>query len=505
MNGFFFSPDGNWIGFSSGVDNTLKRISISGGPAQTICALDGILRGGSWGPDDTIVFATAASKGLRRVPAAGGEPQVLTKVDPAKRETDHHWPEVLPDGKGVVFTAWSGTAERSRIVALSLPTGEVSEVVRGGSQPHFSPTGHLVYAQGGTLRAVRFNAGSLEAVGDPTPIMEGVASVPSGAANYAVAADGSLVYVKGSAGAAVGQRTLVWVDRQGRQEAINVPARAYTYARLSPDGTRVALDARDQQNDIWIWDLARETLQRLTNDPGLNRSPVWTPDGTRVAFTAERDGYVESIYWQKADGSGVPERLSVGSTIQMPASFSPDGKRLLINTPLAPPWNVGMLSLEGERREETLLKTKFSENNGDVSPHGRWLAYESDESGQGQVYLAPFPDVNTSKRQVSTGGGTRPLWSKDGRELFYYVAPDTVMAVPVSPGPNLALGKPAVVVKGSYARAVSPGRHYDVSPDGKRFLLLKDVETAPGAKPVPPEIHFVQHWAEELNRLVPAK
>jgi serine/threonine-protein kinase len=505
--GFFFSPDGNWIGFSSNVDNTLKRISVSGGPSQTICALDGFLRGASWGPDDTIVFATQASKGLRRVPAAGGAAQVLTKVDPARGETDHFWPEVLPDGKGVVFTAWNGTAERSRIVALTLssgPSGNVSDVVRGGSQPHVSPTGHLVYAAGGTLSAIWFNAGSLEAVGNPVPVMEGVASSPdAGAANYAIAADGSLVYVKGSL-TAVGQRTLVWVDRKGQESAINVPPRAYTYARLSPDGTRVALDARDQQNDIWIWDLGRETLQRLTTDPGLNRAPVWTPDGTRVAFTAAPEGSVESIYWQKADGSGVPERLRVGSTIQGPASFSPDGKRLVFNTPLFAPHDIGMLSLDGERREEMLLKAKFSETNGAVSPDGRWLAYQSDESGQAEVYLAPFPDVNTSKRQVSTRGGTRPLWSKDGRELFYYVAPDTIMALPVRPGADVVLGNPQVVVKGPYAVAVNAGRHYDVSPDGQRFLLLKDVPAADGQKPAAPEIHLVQHWAEELKAKMPA-
>ena len=501
--GFFFSPDGTWIGFNNGSDQTLKRIAVSGGPSQTICALDGPLRGGSWGPDDTIVFATQNSHSLRRVPAAGGEAQVLTKVDPAKGETDHFWPEVLPDSKGVVFTAWNGTAERSRIVALSLSSGTISDVVRGGSQPHFSPTGHLVYAVGGTLRAVRFSTASLEAVGDPASVMEGVASTPIGGSNYAIAVDGSLLYVKGSV-LAVPPRTLVWVDRQGREEAINVPPRAYTYARLSPDGTRVALDARDQQNDIWIWDLGRETLQRLTTDPGLNRAPVWTPDGTRVAFTAAPEGIVESIYWQKADGSGAPERLSVGSTIQWPGSFAPDGKRLVFNTPLVPPYDIGMLNIEGERREEMLVKTNFNETNGAVSADGRWLAYESSESGQNEVYLAPFPDVHTSKRPVSTRGGTRPLWSKDGRELFYYVTPDTIMAVPVRLGADVVLGNPQVVVKGPYAVAINNGRHYDVSPDGKRFLLLKDAETAAGAKPAAPEIHLVLNWAEELKAKVPA-
>ncbi len=503
--GVFFSPDGQSIAFFSVLDSTLKRVSFSGGPAQTICVVEGQLRGGSWGPDGTIVFATNGSKGLRRVPATGGAVQVLTMIDPATGDQNHWWPEVLPDGKSVLFTAWNGTFARSRIVALSLASGKVSEVVRGGSQPHISPTGHLVYAVGTTLRAVRFNAANLEPTGESASVMDGVAASGNlGASNYAISADGSLFYVKGSL-SIIRPRSLVWVDRQGRQEAINVPPRAYTYARLSPDGTRVALDARDQQNDIWVWDLARETLQRLTNDPGMNRGPTWTPDGTRVAFTAERDG-LESIYWQNADGSGLPERLSVGSTGQVPNAFSHDGKRLVFDSPMSPPYDLGVLTVDGARRDEMLLTTTFSETNGVVSPDDHWLAYQSNESGQDEIYLSAFPDVGTSKRQVSNLGGTRPLWSKDGRELFYYVAPDTIMAVPVTPGPTPVLGKPAVVVKGAFAVAVNNGRHYDVSADGKRFLLLKDVEAKAGeSAPAAPEMRLVQHWTDELTRLVPAK
>jgi serine/threonine-protein kinase len=296
----------------------------------------------------------------------------------------------------------------------------------------------------------------------------------------------------------------VWIDRQGRLEAIDAPARAYVYARLSPDGTRVALDARDQQNDIWILDLKRGGLQRLTTDPGLNRLPVWTPDGTRVAFTSAHDGK-EDIYWRAVDGSGPMERLSVGSTSQGPVSFSPDGKRLVFITPVGGPYDLGVLSLDGSRREDVLLKTSFNELNALVSPDGRWLAYESDESARSEIYLSPFPEITASKRQVSTNGGSRPLWSKDGRELFYYVPPGTIMAVPVTPRPNLALGRPAVAVNSPYAAAGNYNpRHYDVSPDGQRFLFLKDAETSGANKPVSPEIRLVQNWAEELKRLVPA-
>jgi serine/threonine-protein kinase len=502
--GFFFSPDGNWIAFGSSLDNTLKRTAVSGGPPQTICALDGQLRGGSWGPDDTIVFATANSKGLRRVPAAGGEVEVLTKVDSARGETDHFWPEVLPDGRGVVFTAWNGTVERSRIVALSLPSASISEVVRGGSQPHLAPTGHLLYDVGGRLLAVQFDTGRLAVVGNPVPVMEGVASsAPTGAAPYAIAADGSLLYVRGTSTTGVGQRTLVWVNRKGQEEPIAAPPRAYTYARLSPDGTRVALDARDEQNDIWIWDFARQTLQRLTNDAGMNRSPAWTPDGKRVAFTAERDG-VESVHWQAFDGSGTIERLSTGTQLEMPTAFSPDGTRLIFGTPGSPPYNLGVISLEATRTATMLLQSTADERNGEISPDGRWLAYESNESGRPEVYVRPFPNVDGARQLVSTGGGTRPLWSRNGSELFYYVAPDTIMALPVRLGAEVVLGNPQVGAKGPYSVAINAGRHYDVSADGQRFLVLKDAQAPDGQEPAAPEIHLVQHWVQELEAKLPA-
>jgi serine/threonine-protein kinase len=495
---FFFSPDGEWVGFAANSGSVLKRVSVHGGPAQEICKLDGAWRGGVWGDDGMIVFSTTNSKGLRRVPASGGEPQVLTKIDPANGETDHVLPVVLPHG-GVVFTAWNASVDRSRIVALA-PSGRIVELIRGGSSPQVSSTGHLLYYADGAVRAVRFDSSRLEVSGNAVPVIEGVAAGTAGAANYAVASDGTVAYIAGDSGAFLGQRTLVWVDRQGRQEDIKIAPRAFTYARLSPDGTRVALDARDQQNDIWIFDLSRETLTRLTTDPGLNRGPVWSPDSTRVAFTAERDG-LESIYWQKADGSGQLDRLSVGSSIQGPASFSPDGKRLVFITPLSAPYDLGFLDLEGERREHMLFTTKFNETNGALDPRsGRWLAYESNESGQAEVYLAPFPDVTASKKQVSTQGGTRPVWSKDGRELFYYVEPGTIMSVPVTLEPTLTLGKPTVVVKGSYAVAVNNGPHYDVSPDGKRFLLLKDAASTVGERRAP-ELHVIEHFDQQLKQV----
>ena len=216
----------------------------------------------------------------------------------------------------------------------------------------------------------------------------------------------------------------MWVNRNGREEPITAPPRAYTYARLSPDGTRLALDIRDQQSDIWIWDLARQNLQPLTNDSGFNRLPIWTPDGKRVAFSAERDG-VESVYWQASDGSGTMERLSSGTQGQSPMAFSPDGKQLVFSTPHGRrPFDLGRIDMSTPTRTTTMmLHSPWSEANAEISPDGHWLAYQSNESGQDEVWVRPFPNVETERHQVSRGGGTRPLWSPTGRELFYYVEP----------------------------------------------------------------------------------
>jgi len=262
----------------------------------------------------------------------------------------------------------------------------------------------------------------------------------------------------------------------------------------------VALDVREETNDIWIWDLTRQTLTRLTRDPGLNRSPIWTPDGRRVAFSAVRDG-TEAIYWQAADGSGSAERLTQSEDVQLPTSFSQDGTKLLFDQPGTAPYNLGVASLTGERKTELILREEFSEGQGVISPDGRWLAYQSNESGSNEVYVRPFPEVNTGRWQVSTGGGTRPLWARNGRELFYYLPPGVVMAVQVLERPRFAAGAPQVVFKGTYLSPQTE-RMYDVSPDGRRFLMIKNAPQDGEALP-PPQLVVVQNWFEELKRLVP--
>ncbi len=505
----FFSPDAAWLGFADMNEGAWRKVSILGGPPVTLWkgptsfrdARDQA-RGATWGPDDTIIFAHAAvGTGLFRGPAAGGAPEVLTTPDASKGEQNHWWPEFLPGGRGVLFTIVKGAGDQNREIALlDVHTRQHKVLIPGGSQARYTATGHIVYGAEGTLRAVPFDLGRLEVTGAAVTVVENVTTVASSrTVNFAMSANGSLVYATG--GPSFGRRTLVWVDRDGREEPVNIPPRAYRVVRLSPSGTQVAL----WDNDIWIFDLVREVLHRLTTDSGGSpraiRSPVWSPNGERVAFSAGRDGNTASIYWQTADGSGSAERLSDEKTEQIPASFTPDGTKLLFVQPGTLSNDIGMIALDAGRRTTMLLTATFWESSPEVSPDGRWLAYESNESGRDlEIYVRPVLYPNVSRRQISTNGGVNPLWSRVGRELFYWIQPDTIMRVPVESGPELRLGAPTVAVRGSYAVRWGLDRHYDISPDGKRFLLLKETD-----EQNPPHANVVLNWFEEQKRLVPTK
>jgi hypothetical protein len=295
---------------------------ITGGPAVTLCRVEGGGgRGAVWGSDGTIVFAPGTTGvGLRRVSEAGGEPTVLTTPNRDRSEASHHWPEFLPGGHAVLFTITSAegpSPENSQVALLDLQTGTQKVLLRGGSHAHYVSSGHLVYGAAGTLRAVAFDLGRLETVATPIPVVPQVRTLASGVADFDVADNGTLVYTAG--GLQTIARTLVWVDRQGREEAITAPARAYVYPRISPDGSRVALDIRDQENDIWMWDFSRRTLRRVTFDPTIDRAPVWTPDGRRLVFssgngTTGGGASVANLFWVAADGTGTPERLTQSRT-----------------------------------------------------------------------------------------------------------------------------------------------------------------------------------------------
>ena len=513
----FFSPDNRWIGFFENTD--LKKVSIAGGPAITLCRFSGIPLGASWGDDNTITFATNAPRtGLWRVSADGGEPAIVTTADAARHEGTYSFPSVLPLGRGVLFTIATTSQADSSVAVLDLKTGQRKTLIRGGSDAQYVETGHLIFAAAGALRAVRFDPVRLEVLGDPVTVVDRVMMKPTGAANYAVSRAGTLVYIGAGLSEMTAPRALLWVDRKGHEEPTGAPLRAYGTPRLSPDGTRVAAEIYGQSTDIWIWDFARETLRRLTFDPSGNGMSVWTPDGRQIIFESGRAG-MPSVYKQAADGTGTVDRLSTSATPQWSTSITPDGTWLsgFDLLPRTVP-NIFFLPLTravvrpgsnpapgvSQSPVEPLAETRFKGSMADFSPNGRYLAYQSEESGRSEIYVRPFPRVDNGRWQVSTAGGTRPVWARSGRELFYLDASNTLTAVPVgTSGPTISIGIPAKVFDTKYAEP-NPSRHYDVSADGQRFLMLKASATGdPNATPV--SMVLVEHWFEELKQRVNGK
>jgi serine/threonine-protein kinase len=298
-----------------------------------------------------------------------------------------------------------------------------------------------------------------------------------------------------AAGAA---RSLVWVDRMGHEEPVVAPMRAYTFPRISPDGTRVALDIRDQEQDIWIWGFARETLTRFTFGPATDQSPAWTPDGLRILFSSRRVG-PPNLFWQAADGTGAVERLTESPNLHYAAVVTPDGSRVVFRED-GQQHDLMLMPMQPPRRPQPLIQTMFSERNGEIAPNGRWLAYESNESGREEIYVRPFPEVSGGRWQISTGGGRMPLWSRNGQELFYVSQDEAIMGVRVEPGPSWRSSTPTRILRGQYFFA-NAGRTFDIAPDGRRFLMIK----GGGSEAAPRNLVVVQHFDEELKRLVPAR
>jgi serine/threonine-protein kinase len=511
-----FSPDGKWVALSAAGGNAagseLRKVSVTGGPPIEICKYPGNIRGMSWGDDDTILFAsdTGSMNGLYRVPASGGEPKLLLQAK--QGETVLLFPSMLPGSRAALVSVVSQTrgSETSREIAvIDLRTNERRVIIRGGLDAHYVDSGQIVYAIGGVLRAVPFDLRRLEVTGDAVSLQDGLAAAATGEAQYAVSRNGTLVYVPAGEGAAAvtAQSSLVWVDRHGREEAIPAPPRDYTYPRVSPDGTRLALDIRDQERDIWIWDFKRQTLTRLTFDPGADRGPVWTPDGRRIIYSSQRGtGNPGNIFWQPADGTGMAERVTTSPNVQFPGGISPDGLRLVFREDIpATRQDLLMLTLDG-RKATSLIQTMASEQNGAISPDGRWLAYESDESGQYQIYVRPFPQVDGGRWQISPAGGTRPVWARNGRELFYLDPGRHLLAVPVQTSPAFSPGNPAKLFDTPYLTP-NNGVTYDVSPDGQRFVMIKgrSTDTSQQAVQASTPMVVVVNWFEELKQRVPVK
>ena len=493
--GPFFSPDGTEIGFAH--FKGLKRLSIREGVMANISHITGsMLAGGSWGADGTVVYGLRVGEPLRRV-AAAGEPEVLTTLKPG--EAHHAWPEILPGDEAVLFTVIDEPMENLQIAVLDLATRE-HRVLFPGSHPRYSPTGHIVYGRDEDLWGVPFDLDSLVVTGKSVPVVENLFSGVNGATNFDFSATGSLIYVP--ADTVIIRRplnTLVWVDREGNEKPLGVEPREYGFPRISPEGKRVALaypPLNGWQPDVWILDLETKKPTRLTRHPMVDWSAIWTPEGSRVVFASNR---AESfnLYQTAADSSGEVELLARSAFSLHPMSWSGDGKMLVYREWDYETHNIGILSMEGERIQIPIINHKgFYEAQPEVSPNGRWIAYGSDESGDWETWVRPFPDVDRGKYPI--GGQGTPRWSPDGRELFF-ASGGKMMAVSIQYEPEFTVGIPELLFEKPY----DIDYEYDVHPDGQRFIMVKPLPETEEPS-VRPEIILVQNWFEELERLVPA-
>jgi serine/threonine-protein kinase len=503
----FFSPNGGWIGFFA--DGKLKKISVQGGAVVTLCdAPDD--RGGSWGEDGTIVFTSESRTGLSKVSSSGGSPELLTKLNPASEHT-HRWPQVLSGGKDVVFTSsvLRGSFEGADIVAYNMPTGQRKTVLHGGFYARYLPTGYLVYMHEGTLFAVPFDAKRLEVTGPAAPLLESVVTNPgTGGAQFSFSEAGNLVYVPG--GSSAGVRSIYWMDHEGRFQPMRESPASYTSPAFSPDGKRMAVTILDgKRNDIWVYEWGRDTLARLTFTGEANRSPVWTPDGQRITYVSQEKGGASNLYWKRADGAGDAQRLSENKNDQYHSSWRPDGKFLAF-TQFNPETrsDIMILPMDGNEKvgwkpgvPQVFLNSPYDLTKPVFSPDGRWLAYASNESGNFELYVRPFPGPG-GKWQISTQGGGFPKWSPNGRELFYRAQDGKIMVVAyTASGDSFVAGKPQLWSPGQFVDLGPFYNSFDLHPDGKRFAVLK----APGAGETAPvnKVTFIFNFFDELRRKVP--
>ncbi len=499
----FFSPDGESIGFFA--EGQLKRTSLAGGSPITLCDAPGGGLSGDWF-EDTIVFTGTleSGQGLYRVSANGGEPEMLATVNLDEGEQAYLLPDFLPDGKNILCTiSVSGVYHTS---LLSLETGERRVVLENARQARYLLTGHLVYEQSrtGNLMAVPFDLAALEVTGDSVPVVQGVSQTATGYVDYAISESGTLVYVPGSV-QQEHKHSLVWVDREGRETLVTEEKRPFGIFRISPDGKRVALSVGDESGRyISLYDFEADSFNRLTLADESSGGPVWSPDGSWLIFQSGQVGGESGMVRQLFDGSRPQERLTSTTARDLPNSWSHDGQLLLFTTTGRPGvWDIVILPLEGEGEPEFIIGTEAGECCARFSPDDKWLAYVSDELGRQNVYVSPFPEPNV-KWLISEEeeGGAQPVWSPDGKELFYRSG-NRMMLVSIQTSEQaLIRGKPEVLFEGSYVstHAGSTGmQYYDVSPDGQRFLMMKEGDLAQQQG----QINVVLNWGEELKRLVP--
>lgn len=491
------SPDGESVAYFQG--GHLKRVPVAGGVPAVICSCDGSY-GATWGDDDSILFGYRAGEqdnGVWRVPATGGTPERLIAAKPNQIALR---PQLLPGGKHVLFTLTNGAHwNQSDVVVQTLASGERRVLIEGGIDGRYVASGHLVYGKDGVIQAVAFDPASLQVSRTATPVLAGVAQQTSAGAwggfAYSISDEGTVAYLPAEAAAI--RRELVWIDRAGREERLAAEPRAYQYPRVSRDGQRVVLDMRDQQNDIWSWDLVRTTLTRVTQGRYAGGPAIWNRTGDAVIFGPDVDSVI-NLHTQSLTG-GSPRRLATSPNTQFADALTPDGRSVVFSERDGKTgFNLRRLAADGPAADVDLLATPFNELNSDLSPDGVWIAYQSDESGRYEVYVRPYPDVTSGRWQVSASGGTRPLWSRDGRELFFLDAARRMTAVAVRHAPAIAFGAPQVLFETALFGLEGQQRNFDLSPDGARFLMVRNLPPPTGV----PTVVLIQNWFAELRARV---
>ena len=501
----FFSPDGQWVGFAA--RSKVNKISVEGGPVVPVGGIYESFGGASWAEDGSIFVGDSAGKGLFQLPDAGGAAKILAPNDGSVINVQ---PQILPGGKALVFAAGnpSSGVDSSTIEVLTLADGRRKVVARGGQSPRYlassDGTGHLVYVNKATLFAIPFDLATLETRGTAVPVLDDVGyGFQTNAGLFAVSRAGTLIYRKARSAAAA-MTTMQWISASAgatsKKEPLRATPGAYQTPRLSPDDKRIALVISEGSNqDIWVFDPQRDAFTRLTFG-GVNLSPVWSPNGQYIVF--EKIG--QGLFQARADGASQPQALMLRSVPQLPCSFSPDGKQLAYFE-RSQIWTVALEDQGGQLKAEApeqFIKSTFSDQWPSISPDGRWLAYQSTESGKNEVYVRAFPPSATAsdgKWKVSNDGGVLPHWSRTGYELVYQSA-DQVMTVSYTvKGTTFIADKPRVWIA---SLSGAPGNGWDLAPDGKRVVALIPDATA---KAPPPEhvIVMLQNFADELRRRVP--
>jgi Tol biopolymer transport system component len=484
VDGQFFSPSGEWLAFLA--DGKVKKVLLQGG-SPVVLADEATLFGGSWGDDDTIYYVKSITSGIYAVPAGGGQSRQVTHTGTTADDRFHLWPKVLPGNTGIIFTVWTGRSfNDARIEALSFKTGTRRVLVEGGSDGRYLSNGYLAYVRNGSLFVVGFDPERMEVKGASVPAVEGVMmGASNGDADFAVSEQGTLVFQPGTLTSF--QRNLLWMDRNGKASNITGDTKPYSSPALSPDGKRIALTLEGSSFDVWVYDLERGTLTKVSFGADDYR-PQWSPDGRMIAYDSSKSG-AQQVYVKHGVVQGDEIMVTSGPENKEFLGWTADGRELVfarLNKDSG--WDIYAASVEGDHKVRPLVVGPFNQLGAHVSPDGKWLAYVSDESGQPEVFVQAMSDPST-RAQISSEGGITPRWSRSGNELFFR-SKNRVLSVKFGSGRAFNPSKPVVLFEDKREWA-----GYDVAADG-RFVVARPAEN----RSTGTQINVVLNWFEEMKR-----